>query len=88
MINLLLIPHPSWKELTISSELLIYGLLVRWMFKKLQTEARREQKRLIRHHVRSGHPRWFATCEPCATQTSLGQPDLLLQPEGSQPELL
>ena len=87
MINLLLIPHPTKHELLISTELLIYGLALRGGLKRLQTEARREQKRLIKHHVRLGHGRWFATCEPCSTRTDQS-PDLLLQPEGSQPELL
>lgn len=87
MINLLLIPHPTKHDLLISTELLIYGLMLRGMLKRIQTEARREQKRLIRHHVRLGHGRWFATCEPCAKRTGQDQ-EMLLQPEGSQPEIL
>lgn len=88
MVNLLLIPHPSKQELLISTELLLYGLMLRWMLHKLQTAARRERKWLIRQHVTLGHSRWFADCQPCATRMNQDQQDLLLEPEGSQPQVL
>lgn len=56
-----MLPHPSSHEIIISTELLVYGLALRWTIHKVQTEAIKEKRRIYKHHNKQ-HSGWFRFC--------------------------
>lgn len=67
-------------DIVLTSYAVINVIIHLWMFLKwVFSKVSKERREFIRLHVRNGHSRWFATCEPCATQIHLGRP--LEQPE-------
>lgn len=56
--ELLRIPHPTWSDLAISTQLVIWGLLIRAVVRREEQAVRRV---LIRRHVKHHRGR-FAHC--------------------------
>lgn len=89
MVNSLLdIPHPTWKELLISSEVLIILYPLHTVMRKVDKETRRIRKTLIRRHVQH-HKGRYAHCK-CATDPKivLGPPSHLDQVVAAEPDYL
>lgn len=83
--QLLKIPHPTWTELLISTQLVIWGLLVKASVQKIEKEEELLRKALIRRHVKH-HKGRFVYCK-CSTRTALeklNQTDL----EKAEPQYL
>lgn len=45
-----MIPHPTPHDLIISTEVLFYGLALRYGLRKVATEAVKEKRRIYKHH--------------------------------------
>lgn len=82
MIILSTIPHPTWKELAISIELLIFLWPLRLLLGGLTSELRQERNLVITRHVKQKHATKFKLCQEgdCANLQNLS-PAELLEPE-------
>lgn len=70
--DLLHLPHPSWTELIISTQLVIWGLLIKEAIHLSITEEEKLRKQYIQYHVRH-HSGRFIRCDVCIIKTDQGK---------------
>lgn len=78
------VPHPTWSDLAISTQLVLWGLLIRGGLKKARREEQIIRRALILRHVKH-HKGRFAHCrcstpdleKPLTEQTQMDQVTML-----------